>query len=240
MSGRIAVVIGANGGIGRAIVAELLGEPGWRAVVGVGRRKPNDWPQDERTPFLVADLLDEGALAQLAADLAALGTIGFVIIATGLLHGEGLKPEKSMRAVTHAAMMRTFEVNAVLPALVAKHLAPRLPKDAPSVIAALSARVGSIGDNRLGGWHAYRASKAALNMMVRCLALELRRERPLAVCVALHPGTVDTALSAPFARASGARVEPREAAGRLIKVLHRLEPADSGGFFAYDASPVPW
>lgn len=240
MSPRIAVVVGASGGLGRAFVSELLAEPVWRMVVGVGRRKPSDWPEDPRTPFLTADLLDEASLGELAAEIAALGTLGFVIIATGLLHADDLKPEKAMRAVSAAAMTRLFEVNAVLPTLVAKHLAPLLPKDEPSILAALSARVGSVTDNRLGGWHAYRASKAALNMMFRCQAIELARERPLAVCVTLHPGTVATPLSAPFARSSSATLEPVESARRLLKVLHRLEPADSGGFFAYDASRVPW
>lgn len=240
MRPRIAVVVGASGGLGRAFVSELLTEPGWRFVVGVGRREPADWPDDPRTPFLTADLLDEAALSKLAGEIAALGTPGLVIIATGLLHAEDVKPEKSMRAVTAASMTRLFEVNAVLPALVAKHLAPLLPKDESSVLAALSARVGSIGDNRLGGWHAYRASKAALNMMFRCQAIELARERPLAVCVTLHPGTVATPLSAPFARSSGPALEPADSARRLLKVLYRLEPADSGGFFAYDASRVSW
>jgi len=240
MSTRIAVVVGAGGGLGRAFVSELLTEPVWRFVVGVGRRKPSDWPEDPRTPFLTADLLDEGALSKLATDIAALGTLGLVMIATGLLHADSLKPEKAMRAVSAASMTRLFEVNAILPTLVAKHLGPLLPKDEPSILASLSARVGSIGDNRLGGWHAYRASKAALNMMFRCQAIELRRERPLAVCVTLHPGTVATPLSAPFARSSSATLAPIESARRLLKVLYRLEPADSGGFFAYDGSRVPW
>jgi len=240
MSARVAVVVGASGGLGRAFVSELLSEPVWSAVIGVGRRRPADWPDTERTPFLTADLLDEAALAQLAEDIAALGAPGFILIATGLLHEEGLGPEKAMRAVTESSLTRLFQVNAVLPALVAKHLAPLLPKDEPSILAALSARVGSIGDNRLGGWHAYRASKAALNMLFQCQAVELKRERPLAICVTLHPGTVATALSAPFARSPSPRLQPAEAAGRLMKVLRRLEPADSGGFFAHDASRVPW
>ncbi|CAN5584831.1 SDR family oxidoreductase [soil metagenome] len=240
MSARVAVVVGARGGLGRAFVSELLSEPGWSAVIGVGRRRPTDWPEGERAPFLTADLLDEAALAKLAQDIAALGAPGLILIATGLLHEEGLGPEKGMRAVTEASLTRLFQVNAVLPALVAKYLSPLLPRDEPSILAALSARVGSIGDNRLGGWHAYRASKAALNMLFRCQAVELGRERPLAVCVTLHPGTVETALSAPFTRSARSRFQPEEAARRLMKVLRGLTPADSGGFFAHDASRVPW
>ena len=237
---RLAVVVGAGGGLGRAFVEELRGEPGWAKVVGVGRRRPDDWPDDPRLPFLAADLLDDDALADLASALSKLGVPGLILIATGLLHEPGLAPEKSMKALTAAGLARLFEVNAVLPALVCKHLAPLLPRDERSVIAALSARVGSIGDNRLGGWHAYRASKAALNMLIRCQAIELSRERPLAICAALHPGTVETPLSAPFAR-TGLSVETPAAAGaRLLKVVHQLEPADSGGFLDYDGAPVPW
>lgn len=237
---RLAVVVGASGGIGRAFVDELRAEPGWAKVVGVGRRRPDDWPDDSRLPFLVADLLDEDALADLAGALSKLGEPGLILIATGLLHEPGLAPEKAMKAVTAASLSRLFEVNTVLPALVCKHLAPLLPRDERSVIAALSARVGSIGDNRLGGWHAYRASKAALNMLIRCQAVELSRERPLAICAALHPGTVDTPLSAPFARASRSITAPREAAAKLLRVVHRLQAADSGCFFDYDGAPVPW
>ncbi|PIC00919.1 SDR family NAD(P)-dependent oxidoreductase [Caulobacter sp. X] len=237
---RIAVVVGAGGGLGRAFVEELRGEPGWAKVVGVGRRRPTDWPDDPRLPFLVADLLDEQALAELASALAKLGAPGLILIATGLLHEPGLTPEKAMKAVTAASLSRLFEVNAVLPALICKHLTPLLPRHERAVIAALSARVGSIGDNRLGGWHAYRASKAALNMLIRCQAIELSRERPLAICAALHPGTVDTPLSTPFARGARSIATPREAAAKLLKVVHRLEAADSGGFFDYDGAAVPW
>ena len=240
MSGRLAVVVGASGGLGRAFVARLATEPGWNAIIGVGRARPDDWPEDPRTPFLALDLLDETALAALAAHLREKGSLGLLLITTGLLHDTDLTPEKSMRAVSAATMRRLFEVNAVIPSLVAKHLAPLLPKDEPSVIAALSARVGSIGDNRLGGWHAYRASKAALNMMFRCQALELQRERPRSVCVVLHPGTVATHLSAPFARSPETLFTPDDAAQRLLKVLSQLEPADSGGFFAHDGQPIPW
>lgn len=240
MSGRLAVVVGASGGLGRAFVARLAGEPGWSAVIGVGRTRPDDWPEDPRTPFLTVDLLDEAALADLAAQLRARGGVTLLLIATGVLHGHDLTPEKSMRAVSASAMQRLFEVNTIIPSLVLKHLTPLLPKDEPSLVAALSARVGSIGDNRLGGWHAYRASKAALNMMIRCQALELQRERPRAVCVVLHPGTVATELSAPFARSPKTLFTPDDAAQRLLKVLSQLEPAQSGGFFAHDGQPIPW
>ncbi|WP_297508536.1 SDR family NAD(P)-dependent oxidoreductase [uncultured Caulobacter sp.] len=240
MTSRVAVVVGASGGLGRALLTRLAAEPGRAFVVGVGRRRPADWPSAPRTPFIEADLLDETALAALAETLSGMGVVDLILIATGLLHEDGVTPEKTMRAIGAETLCRLFEVNAILPSLVAKHLAPLLPRDEASVLAALSARVGSIGDNRLGGWHAYRASKAALNMIFRCQALELRRERPRAVCVVLHPGTVATALSAPFAKSSRAMISADDAAERLLKVLARLEPADSGEFFAYDGERIPW
>ena len=147
-----------------------------------------------------------------------------------------------MRALDAASLAALFATNAIGPALVAKHLLPLTPRDRSSLFAALSARVGSIGDNRLGGWYGYRASKAALNMMIRNLAIEQRRTRPLSVCVALHPGTVQTALSAPFQ--ASVRPErlftPAHSAEALMRVMECLGPEDSGGFFAWDGAAIPW
>ena len=133
-------------------------------------------------------------------------------------------------------------MNAAGPALAAKYLLPLTPKTRPSLFAALSARVGSIGDNHLGGWYGYRASKAALNMLVRGLAIEHRRTRPMGNCVVLHPGTVDTALSAPFQSGvrDGGLFTPAQSAAALLGVMDRLGPEANGGFFAWDGSPIPW
>jgi NAD(P)-dependent dehydrogenase (short-subunit alcohol dehydrogenase family) len=170
------------------------------------------------------------------------GPVDLVIVASGRLHGEGVSPERSVTELEGEALARSFQVNAIGPALVAKHLLPRLARDRRTVFAVLSARVGSISDNRLGGWYGYRASKAALNMLVRTLAVELARSRPMAVCVALHPGTVDTALSRPFQRhvPAGKLFTAAHSADRLLDVLERLEPKDSGGFYAYDGTPIPF
>ena len=147
-----------------------------------------------------------------------------------------------MRALDAASLAAVMAVNAIGPALVAKHLLPLTPRDRPSLFAALSARVGSIGDNHLGGWHAYRASKAALNMLIRTLAIEHARSRPLGVCVALHPGTVDTPLSAPFqAGVAPAKLFTADrSAAALLSVMDGLGPTDTGGFFAWDGAPIPW
>ena len=236
----IAVVVGAGGAIGRAFVARLLDDPRYAAVVAVGRRRPLDWPPSCGSVFLTADLMDETELEGLARSITELGEPGLILVATGMLHEDGLRPEKSIRALTRASLMRLFEVNAVLPALVAKHLSPLLQRNQPAICAAVSARVGSIGDNALGGWHAYRASKTALNMLIRGVAIELRRERPRAICVALHPGTVVSPLSAPFLGSNHAALSPDESARRMLLVLDDLDLADTGGFFAYDGTRLPW
>jgi NAD(P)-dependent dehydrogenase (short-subunit alcohol dehydrogenase family) len=147
-----------------------------------------------------------------------------------------------MRAMSLESLTTLFAVNAAGPALVAKHLLPLTPRDRPAKFAALSARVGSIGDNQLGGWYAYRASKSALNMLIRTLAIEHRRTRPMGICVALHPGTVDTALSAPFLSSvpDGKLFSPKRAAESLLAVLDSLGPDANGGFYAWDGTPIPW
>ena len=137
-------------------------------------------------------------------------------------------------------MARSFALNAIGPALIMKHVLPLLPREGKAVFATLSARVGSIGDNRLGGWYSYRASKAALNQLVRTASIELRCRQPEAICVALHPGTVDTPLSSPFSKADLDVQSPELAAKRLLAVIARLESNDSGGFFDHSGEPVPW
>jgi NAD(P)-dependent dehydrogenase (short-subunit alcohol dehydrogenase family) len=222
-----AVVIGAGGGIGAALAAALTAQ-GHR-VLPLGRAT---------APPL--DLLDEAAIAAAAAHAAALGPPALVIDASGFLHGAGFSPEKSWRELDPAHLAHAFALNAIGPALLMKHFLPLLPRTGRPVFATLSARVGSIGDNRLGGWYAYRASKAALNQLVRTASVELRRRAPNAVCVALHPGTVDTPLSAPFARAGLEVRPPEEAAADLLRVIAGLTAAESGGFLDHKGLPVPW
>jgi NAD(P)-dependent dehydrogenase (short-subunit alcohol dehydrogenase family) len=211
------IVIGAGGGIGSALAAAIEARGG--AVTRLQRHSE---------PPL--DLENDASIATAAAVLAERGPFDLIILATGLLHGHGVKPEKSLRDVNGEAFGRLFRVNATGPALVMRHFLPLLARDRRSVFAALSARVGSIGDNRLGGWVGYRASKAALNQIVRTLAIELRRTNPLALLVGLHPGTVDTGLSAPFQRnVDAARLfTPDQAAAHLLDVIDGLGAGDSG------------
>jgi len=221
-----AVVVGASGGVGAALVAALEASGRFSVVHALSR-----------TTGL--DLEDEASIAAAAADIATGPAPGLVFLATGVLHS-GFEPERSYRALDPVHMARDYRVNVIGPALVAKHFLPLLPRDRRSVFAALSARVGSIGDNRLGGWHSYRASKAALNMILRNLAIEMARTHPQAVVAGLHPGTVDTGLSAPFQR--GVKPDklfsPARSAGYLLDVIDGLEPEDSGGVFAWDGARI--
>ena len=187
------------------------------------------------------DITDEDSVRAAAALAGEAGPIGLVLVASGLLHGPGVAPEKALKALEPDALARLFAVNTIGPALVAKHFVPLLPRTGRSVFAALSARVGSIGDNRLGGWYGYRASKAALNQILRTLAIEVARTRPEAIVLGLHPGTVRTALSHPFRPEadSPGTVTPDEAAAHLLSVLDAASPAESGGVLAWDGRPVP-
>ncbi|MFN3313836.1 MAG: SDR family NAD(P)-dependent oxidoreductase, partial [Hyphomonas sp.] len=191
----IAVVFGSSGGIGRALVEALVARDAYSHVFGISRSGADIAGAEA----LTADFLDDAALANVAERIREAGQIGLCIVASGILSdGEALQPEKSFRQQSRGAFERVFAANTVAPALIAREMLPLMPKVERSVFAALSARVGSISDNRLGGWHAYRASKAALNMLVRNYAIEQKRRSPGAICVALHPGTVDTGLSKPF------------------------------------------
>jgi NAD(P)-dependent dehydrogenase (short-subunit alcohol dehydrogenase family) len=229
-AGGLAVVIGASGGIGAALVAQLQNDAGFAQVLGVSR---------STQPGL--DLLNEASIAACAQTVQALELpLRLVIDATGTLHGDGYQPEKSWQQLDAKAMAQAFAINAIGPALLMKHFLPLLPREGKSVFATLSAKVGSIGDNRLGGWYSYRASKAALNQLVRTAAVELRRRQPQALCVALHPGTVATALSAPFAKTGLDVRPPPEAAQRLLGVIASLQAEQSGGFFNHDGAPLPW
>ena len=226
-TGRKAIVLGASGGIGAALVERLRGDPRYTHVEALHRHAS-----------LPIDYDDEDTIAHAAEALRPTAPFDLVVNAVGVLHASSFAPEKRLGDLHYAQMIATFKANAFGPALVLRHFAPLLAGER-SVVAMLSARVGSIGDNRLGGWYSYRASKAALNMIVRTAAIELKRTRPGAIVVALHPGTVGTALSRPF-RGDEIGRSPAAAAADLLQVVDGLRPEHSGTFQAYDGTDVPW
>ncbi len=184
------------------------------------------------------DLEDEPSIAEAAAVISREGAIHLVVVATGILHEGALQPEKTWRSLRPETLARAFAINTIGPAIIAKHLLASLSKTEKAVFAILSARVGSISDNRLGGWHAYRASKAALNMLVRTFAIELARSNRSAACVALHPGTVSTTLSAPFQAGVTNLLTPAISIQKLLTVIDGLTPDQSGRLFGWDGAEI--
>jgi NAD(P)-dependent dehydrogenase (short-subunit alcohol dehydrogenase family) len=234
-------VIGASGGIGRALADELAASRAVSNLVRLSRSLPASQGDDV---WLHIDLEDEHAIANAVSELGDVADYWhIVVVATGILHDENrLKPEKTWRELSAPALDEAFRINAIGPALVAKHFLPLLAKRRKSAFAALSARVGSITDNQLGGWHAYRSSKAALNMLIKTLSIELTRRNPEALCIGLHPGTVDTALSKPFQGGVPTQqlFAPKQSAQHLLTVLDQLTVADTGHVFAWDGSRIPF
>ncbi|WP_397456867.1 SDR family NAD(P)-dependent oxidoreductase [Pseudomonas versuta] len=221
-----ALVIGASGALGTAFCELLKQDPRCAGVRALGRHT---------VPEL--DLERPETIANAATELAAEAPYQLIVHAAGLLHRDRIKPEKSFSAIESEALQAVFQVNTLGPALVLRHFLPLLePRGA---MAMLSAKVGSIGDNRLGGWYAYRASKAALNMLIKTAAIELARTRPQSRLLSLHPGTVVSGLSQPFRGATKARPADIVAA-QLLTLIDQLTPADSGHFFAYDGERLPW
>lgn len=221
-----ALVIGASGALGAAFCELLNEDPRCSVVRELGRNS---------APGL--DLEKPDSIASAAAELAEEAPYQLILHAAGLLHRDDIKPEKSYSAIEADALQAIFQVNTFGPALVLRHFLPLL--DPRGAMAVLSAKVGSIGDNRLGGWYTYRASKAALNMLIKTAGIELARTRPQTRLLTLHPGTVISGLSQPFKGASAAR--PASLAAReLLSLIDRLAPADSGNFFAYNGESLPW
>ncbi len=227
-AGYTAVVIGAGGAIGSAFAEQLRADPRCAVVHALGRHTE---------PAL--DLLREDRIAAAARQLGgSAAPLHLVVVASGMLHSATARPEKRLADLSPAAMQEVFALNTLGPALVLKHFAPLLDRQR-SVMALLSAKVGSIGDNRLGGWYSYRASKAALNMLVKTASIEVRRTHPGAVLAALHPGTVKSALSRPF-RGDEIGQDPAQAVGAMLRALNGLKAEDSGCFVAWDGQRLPW
>ena len=234
-------VIGASGGIGQALCCAFANQKPTHQLYAVSRS--GDVLKGTGITPLRLDLQDEGSISAAAEQIKSDGPLDMVLVATGLLTDQtrGITPEKTLRHQSAEAFAHVFAVNTFGPALIAKHFLPLLARKQRVVFAALSARVGSISDNRLGGWHAYRASKAALNMLIKTYALEIGRQNDQAVIVGLHPGTVATALSADFTGSSSGRTvfSADQSALYLLDVLAGLKAKDSGKVFDWAGKEIP-
>jgi NAD(P)-dependent dehydrogenase (short-subunit alcohol dehydrogenase family) len=222
-----ACVIGASGAIGAAFVAALQNDPRCANVTALHR---NSMP--------ALDLSDAHSIEAAAELIRSLGPFHLIIHAAGILHQPDFMPEKKLGDLNFEQMQATFMVNTFGPAMVLRYFSRLLDKQA-GVFALLSAKVGSIEDNRLGGWYSYRASKAALNMMIKTAAIEIKRTQPNAIVIAMHPGTVTSALSAPFRGAEIAR-PPAQAAHAMLEVIDRLQAEDHASFLTYEGARLPW
>ncbi|MEE2878190.1 MAG: SDR family NAD(P)-dependent oxidoreductase [Pseudomonadota bacterium] len=231
-----AVIVGASGGIGRALVLGLHERGYGKPIHALSRAAVSDFPNGIVSGQI--DILNEDSIK---AALQAVDAPDLVIVASGILSdGDDLQPEKSWRHQSLEAYERVFRINTFGPALVAKHVLSAMPRQGRTVFAALSARVGSIGDNGFGGWHAYRASKAALNMLIRNFAIEQARKNEQSICVGLHPGTVDTGLSKPFQSNVPDKqlFTPDQSASYLLDVIEGLSPDQSGKVFDWKGEEI--
>ena len=244
------LINGATGGIGSSLVRKALNEFPNAQIVATGRREQalkalqeSCGEHGDRIQTMCFDALSEADLTSLSTNLKERwGSLDVCIHTIGALHGDGLKPEKSLRDLSKDTLVSSYTINTVSFLLLAKHLHKVFRHEKPSIFAAISAKVGSIGDNQLGGWYSYRASKAALNMAVCNVGLEYQRTGCKTVTVAIHPGTTETDLSKPFIGGYPADQlsTPDRTAERLLSMLGKLTPAENGRFLNWDGSPLPW
>ncbi len=232
------VIFGCAGAIGREFTTQLADHHPQASLHAFSRHVPTF--DDARIKTAPIDYNDEQTIELAAQQVSLDGPVDMIIVATGLLHNDDLMPEKSLRDLSAQNFERVFAANTIFPALAAKHFLPLIHKDKRAVFAALSARVGSISDNRLGGWYAYRASKAALNMVIKNAAIEMGRRYKHAIIIGLHPGTVDSGLSKPFQSnvEDGQLFSPAYSAAQLISVIDKRTPNDSGKCFAWDGKEI--
>jgi NAD(P)-dependent dehydrogenase (short-subunit alcohol dehydrogenase family) len=225
----IAVVIGNSGSIGSAIEKELS-DQGFKNIIGFNRSS---------SPRL--DLLNEETIAQSAQFIKDQNTpVSLVFDATGLLHDDNNMPEKTYKNIDQIFMRKNFEINVMGPALIMKYFLPLLDKEEKSIFASISAKVGSISDNRYGGWYSYRASKAALNQMIKTASIEMKMKNQNAICLAIHPGTVESKLSKPFQKNDLTIQSPQESASNIFKILTLSTSKDTGSFYNWDGKIIDW
>ncbi len=244
---KTALIVGGGQGIGLGFVRQLLAKTDTDHVYATYRRIESATEllaiDNPKLHCLQMDITDESQIAAvIQAIQAETKTLNYVINSVGVLHEGEMQPEKSLRHINSEQLLRYFQVNSIGAMLLFKQVQPLLKHDARSILATISAKVGSIGDNQIGGWYGYRASKAALNMFIRTTAIEYKRTCPNAILVALHPGTTDTRLSLPFQRNVPAEklFSVDRTVSQLFTVMDGLTPTDSGEFFSWDGSKIAW
>lgn len=239
-----AVILGASGGIGNAFVQHLASTGKFSKIFTLSRKQHDQSPADDPAIVRIQITGYDDTSLQVAAQTIRDQTddINFALAATGFLHDQTVRPEKSLGQINEAALHKLFAANTVVPIIFAKHFAKLMAKVQPAVLAAISARVGSISDNRLGGWYAYRASKSALNMLYKNLAIEMKRVNPNLIVSLLHPGTTDTALSRPFQAnvADEKLFNPAKTAAYLYDVIRAMDNSGSGMFYGWDGKLIEW
>lgn len=242
---KAALIVGAGQGIGLGFVRQLLQNDRVDRLYATYRNPESALLAiaDSRLRCLPMDITDEAQIATVIKDIQTeMAALHLVINCVGVLHEGTMQPEKSLRQINADQLLHYFQVNSIGAVLLAKHVQPLLKHRDRTILATISAKVGSIGDNQLGGWYGYRASKAALNMFMRSTAIEYKRTCPRAIVVTLHPGTTDTQLSKPFQH----NVPPEKLFGvdrtvmQLLTVIEQLQESDSGEFFSWDGSRLPW
>lgn len=240
-----ALIVGASQGIGLEFVHQLLQLDSLERIYATYRHSRSELLAiaDPRLRCLPMDITEEAQIAALIQEIKTeTAALHYVINCVGILHEGAMQPEKSLRQLNAEQLLHYFQVNSIGAVLLAKHVQPLLKHSDRAILATISAKIGSIGDNYVGGWYGYRASKAALNMFMRTTAIEYKRTCPRAIIVTLHPGTTDTRLSQPFQR----NVPPEKlfsverTVQQLLTVLAQLQESDSGGFFSWDGSQLPW
>lgn len=235
-----AVVVGASGGIGGAVLGLLNDSPNVQNILALSR---NLIPENQKIKSAVIDLMDEDTIERAAVRaMSEMGIVHLIFVATGVLHNNECQPEKTYKNISPEWISRVFAINATGPMMIAKHFVPLFPRRGKAVFASISAKVGSITDNGLGGWYGYRASKAALNQFTKTLSIEVQRKYSEAVCLALHPGTVDTPLSAPFqAAVSEDKLFTADySANRLLQIVDQADSSNTGQLVAWDGEVLPY
>ena len=231
-------VIGSSGAIGSAFVRALVERDDVSKIYAFARSACG--LQSVKITAGYIDITKEDTVASCAQTVSRSHNLDLILVTTGLLHEKDAMPEKAINEISHEKLSKMFLVNAIGPGVVMKHFLPRLRRDKPAILAVLSARIGSISDNVLGGWYSYRASKAALNMLVKCASIEMRRKYKLSIIVGLHPGTVESRLSKPFQQNIPEHkiFQPHDAAARMMATIDALGVEDSGRCFAYDGTEI--